>query len=117
MKRKNPYIWFTIIWALCAASIFIISIVRYIRGDIVWGVLLCCFSVGIAFGTGVLFEKWLEVAEWNKAMRFLEQTHEALDNFIAELEKEKDNRPFKEFDNSSDVPFPEVRGDKNGQQG
>lgn len=115
MKRKNPYVWLTIIWAATTVLNLTASVVRYIGGDIGWGTLHCCCAVGFAFVTGTLCARWREVAEWNKNVRFLEQAHEALDNFIEELKKEEENRPFKEFDNSSDVPFPEVRGDKNGK--
>lgn len=115
MKRKNPYIWLTIIWAVCTVTWYVLSVAECVDGKSTTSALFCGFAVGFAFTTGGLFAKWREVAEWNKNVRFLEQAHEALDNFIAELEKEKENRPFKEFDNLSDVPFPEVRGDKNGE--
>lgn len=110
MKRKNPYLWFTIIWVLCTALNLTLSVVRFVSGEIGLGILLCCLAVGFSFGAGGLFAKWLEIAEWNKAVHFVEQAHEALDNFIEELKKEEENRPFKEFDAPSDVPFPEVRG-------
>ena len=58
---------------------------------------------------GTLFQKAKEIAEWNRNVRFLEQAHEALNDFVAELERAEKNRPFKEFDTPSEVPFEEVR--------
>lgn len=113
MKRKNPYILVAIIWAVLTVAFAVSSVVRFVDGEIVIGALLVCVACGFAFTLGRLVEKAMAIAEWNRQVRFLEQAHEALNDFVAELEKAEENRPFKEFDKPSEVPFEEVRNKEN----
>ncbi len=109
MKRKNPYILVAIIWTLLTVIFAVASVVQFVDGDIGIGALLVCVACGFAFATGGLCEKARAIAEFNSQVRFLEQAHEALTDFVSELEKAKDNEPFPEFDTPSELPFEEVR--------
>ena len=109
MKRKNPYILVAIIWSVLTVVFAVSSVVLFVDGELAIGALLVCVACGFAFSTGWLYEKARASAEWNSQVRFLEQAHEALNDFVAELEKAEENRPFKEFDKPSEVPFEEVK--------
>lgn len=115
MKRKNPYILVAIIWAVLTVIFAVASVVLFVDGRLAVGALLVCVACGFSFATGMLFQKAKEIAEWNRNVRFLEQAHEALNDFVAELERAEENRPFKEFDTPSEVPFEEVRNKENLQ--
>ena len=109
MKRKNPYILVAIIWAVLTVALQVASVVCYVEVNSGVGAILGGCAVGFAFTLGGLVEKAKEISEWNRNVRFLEQAHEALNDFVAELERAEENRPFKEFDKPSEVPFEEVR--------
>lgn len=109
MKRKNPYILVAIIFAVLTVALQVASVVCYVEVNSGVGAILGCCSVGFAFTFGCLFEKAKAIVEWNGNVRFLEECHEALSDFVADLEKAEENRPFKEFDKPSEVPFEEVR--------
>ena len=109
MRRKNPYILVAIIWSVLTVAFAVSSVVLFVDGELAIGALLVCVACGFAFTTGWLYEKARAIAEWDSQVRFLEQAHEALNDFVAELEKAEENRPFKEFDKPSEVPFEEVR--------
>ena len=113
MKRKNPYILVAIIWAVLTVALQVASVVCYVEVNSGVGAILGGCAVGFAFTLGTLFQQAKEIAEWNRNVRFLEQAHEALNDFVAELEKDEENRPFKEFDTPSEVPFEEVRNKEN----
>ena len=113
MKRKNPYILVAIIWAVLTVALQVASVVCYVEVNSGVGAILGGCSVGFAFTLGGLVGKAKEIAEWNRNVRFLEQAHEALTDFVADLEKAEENRPFKEFDTPSEVPFEEVRNKEN----
>ena len=113
MKRPNPYILVAIIWAVLTVAFAVLSVVLFVDGELASGALLVCVACGFAFATGWLYEKARAIAEWNSQVRFLEQAHEAFTDFVAELEKAEENRPFKEFDKPSDLPFPEVKNKEN----
>lgn len=108
MKRKNPYILVAIIWAVTTIALQVASVVCYVEENSSVGAILGGCSVGFAFTLGTLYRNAREIAEWNRNVRFLEQAQEALTDFVAELERAEENRPFKEFDKPSEVPFPEV---------
>ena len=113
MKRKNPYILVAIIWAVLTVAFAVSSVVLFVDGRLGLGAIMICVACGFAFTTGWLYEKARAIAEWNSQVRFLEQAHEAFTDFVAELEKAEENRPFKEFDAPSEVPFPEVSDKEN----
>ena len=113
MKRKNPYILIAIIWAVLTVAFAVSSVALLVDGKIAIGAFLVLVACGFAFTTGVLFQQAKEVIEWNNNVVFLEQAHEAFNNFVAEIEKAKSNEPFAEFDNTSEVPFPEVSDKEN----
>lgn len=109
MKRKNPYILVAIIWAVLTVALQVASVVCYVEVNSGVGAILGGCAVGFAFTLGTLYRQACEIAEWNRNVRFLEQAHEALTDFVAELEKAKANEPFAEFDKPSELPFEEVR--------
>ena len=109
MKRKNPYILIAIAWALISALCAVSSVVLFVDDRLAIGLVMVCLACGFAFVTGILSEKARAIIEFNAQVRFLEQAHEALSDFVAELEKAEENRPFKEFDKPNDLPFEEVR--------
>ena len=113
MKRKNPYILVAIIWAVLTLAFQVASVVCYVEVNSGVGAILGGCAVGFAFTLGTLYRQACEIAEWNKNVRFLEQAHEALSDFVADLEKAEENRPFKEFDKPRDLPFPEVKDKEN----
>lgn len=113
MKRKNPYILVAIIWAVLTVIFAVASIVLFVDGRLAVGSLFVCVACGFAFTLGTLFQQAKEIAEWNRNVRFLEQAHEALTSWVEERQKAEENRPFKEFDTPSEVPFEEVRNKEN----
>ncbi len=81
--------------------------VVYIYSDErIWAMVWLVLAVAWGFATGIMFHKAQEIVQLNK---FIANREKAYKEFIAEMEKAEENRPFKEFDKSSDVPFPEVR--------
>lgn len=109
MKRKNHYILVAIIWAVLTVALQVASVVCYVEVNSGVGAILGGCSVGFAFTLGGLVEKARAIIEFNSQVRFLEQAHEALTDFVADLGKAEENRPFKEFDKPSELPFEEVR--------
>ena len=109
MKRKNHYILVAIIWAVLTVALQVASVVCYVEVNSGVGAILGGCAVGFAFTLGTLFQQAKEIAEWNRNVSFLEQAHEALTGFVAELERAEENCPFKEFDKPSELPFEEVR--------
>ena len=113
MKRKNPYILVAIIWAVLTVALQVASVVCYVEVNSGVGAILGGCAVGFAFTLGTLFQQAKEISEWNRNVRFLEQAHEALTSWVEERQKAEENRPFKEFDKPSEVPFEEVRNKEN----
>ena len=65
-------------------------------------------SVAFAFESGKLYVKAQNIANYNRSLEKMEQIFK-----IAEkAKKEKENEPFKEFE----VPFPEVKKEKNNER-
>ena len=112
MKRTNPYILVAIIWAVLTVAFEGLSILAYIKGEFFGGAFLSCCCGGFAFGTGIVFEKANDIIQWNKQIKFLEEAQDAL-KFFAEMKEREKNNPFKEFDNQSELPFPEVSDKEN----
>ena len=115
MKRKNPYIVVALFWFLLTSIFATTSVVLAVDGRVGISALLVCVACGFAIVTGVLVEKALALLRFNEQIRFLEQAHEALAVFVEEMEENEKNRPFKEFEKPSEVPFEEVRNKENLQ--
>ena len=112
MKRKNPYIWLTIIWAVLTMAFAVASVVLFVGGQLFVGSFLVCVCGGFAFTAGRLFEKALQIAEHNRQQKWLHDFAQSLKELAKEAEKarqkELDGDPFAEFINERNVPFPEV---------
>lgn len=112
MKRPNPYIWLTIIWAVLTVAFAVASVVLFVDGQLAVGALLVCVCGGFAFTAGRLFEKAVQIAEFNRQQKWLHDFAKELQEFGKEVEKarkaEIDGDPFAEFINEKNIPFPEV---------
>lgn len=113
MKRKNPYILVAIIWAVLTVIFVVASVVLFVDGRLAVGALLVCVACGFAFATGGLCEKARAIAEFNAQCKWLHEMAEVFNEAVKELGKAEENRPFKEFDTASEVPFPEVKNKEN----
>lgn len=112
MKRPNPYIWLTIIWSVLTVAFAVASVVLFVDGQIAIGALLVCVCGGFAFTAGRMFEKAVQIAEFNRQQKWLHDFAKELQEFGKEVEmarqKEVDGDPFVEFCNERNLPFPEV---------
>ena len=112
MKRPNPYIWLTIIWAVLTVAFAVASVVLFVDGQLAIGAFLVCVCGGFAFTAGRLFEKAVQIAEFNRQQKWLHDFAKELQEFGKEVEKarqsEIDGDPFTEFINEKNVPFAEV---------
>lgn len=112
MKRHNPYIWLTIIWAVLTVAFAVASVVLFVDGQLAVGAFLVCVCGGFAFTAGRLFEKAVQIAELNRRQKWLHDFTKELQEFGKEVEKarqaEIDGDPFAEFINEKNIPFPEV---------
>ena len=113
MKRKNPYILVAVLWLLTSAIDTTACVVQIYGDNRIVALVFLVLAVSFGIVGGINLQKACEIAEWNRNVRFLEQAHEALNDFVAELERAEENRPFKEFDTPSEVPFEEVRNKEN----
>ncbi len=112
MKRPNPYIWLTIIWAVLTVAFAVASVVLFVDGQLAVGAFLVCVCGGFAFTAGRLFEKACAIAEMNRQQKWLHDFAKSLRELGEETEKAKqkevDGDPFAEFGNERNLPFPEV---------
>lgn len=112
MKRPNPYIWLTIIWAVLTVAFAVASVVLFVDGQLAIGAFLVCVCGGFAFTTGRLFEKAVEIVEMNRHEKWLHDFAKDLAEmgkaFEKANQKEVDGDPFAEFINERNVPFAEV---------
>ena len=112
MKRHNPYIWLTIIWAVLTVAFAVASVVLFVDGQLAIGAILVCVCGGFAFTAGRFFEKAAEVAEMNRHQEWLHDFAKELAEFGKAVEnankKEVNGDPFTEFINERNIPFPEV---------
>ena len=91
MKIKNHYIWICIIWIIATVSGSLACVVKFVDGKIGLGFIFLILSVAFSFVSGILLNKAIAVYWHNKEVDWL---HEYIDAF-----REKNEEPFKEFDN------------------
>jgi hypothetical protein len=88
------------------------SVVLFVDGQLAVGAFLVCVCGGFAFTSGRMFEKAVQVAEFNRQQKWIHDFAKELQEFGKEVEKarqkEVDGDPFAEFINEKNIPFPEV---------
>lgn len=108
MKQPNPYIWLMIIWSVLTVAFQVASVVCYVEVNSGVGAILGGCSVGFAFTVGWLFAKAVQIAELNRQQKWLTDFAKDLREWAQEVAREQEGKPFAEFDNPSEAPFPEV---------
>lgn len=84
MKRENPYITLTIVWAVFAIIGIIVTTIFFLNGSPIVGVFFLIVTSSIAFSSGVLLGEAVKVYNHNKACEFLEDISQFLHEQIAE---------------------------------
>lgn len=102
MKRKNPYILCCIVWALTTVTHSVNVVVQMYADNRIMAIVWLVAAVAWAFVTGIYLRRAREVADRNKFFKSLDELNNGLDEFIENLHKEEENRPFKEFDSKKE---------------
>lgn len=100
MKRKNPYITLTIVWAIFTIIGIIVTAIFFLNGSPIIGVFFLIITSAVAFSSGVLLGEAVKVYNHNKACEFLQDISDFLHEQIAEQIE-----PFEELS----------KGENNGQ--
>jgi hypothetical protein len=107
MKFKNPYILLSIVWAISTIIFALTSVLKFVDGNLIYGIILLCCSIACAFVLGVLFNTAHQISKLNEQILVTQRIEEMFDNYQKSLNKK--NEPFDEFN----VPFPEVKNKEN----
>lgn len=116
MKRGNQWA-LPLILCVCATLVFyivgVLILVKYSLSTIAAPCFGC--AIGFGFATGCFFIKAKAIHDLNRDMELLEKLSGVLGRFDDILDEAKSEEPFGEFVNTTELPFPEVRGENNGK--
>ena len=102
MKHKNPYIFVCIVWAVTTVTHSVNVVVQMYAGNRIMAIVWLVAAVAWAFVTGIYLRKAREIAKINRFFKAQDQLENAFDEFIENLHKEEENRPFKEFESEKE---------------
>lgn len=116
MKQSNQWA-IPLILCACATLVFYIVGVLILVECSLTTIAAVFFGGAIGFGvaTGGLFIKAKAIYNLNRDMELLEKLSGVLGRFDNILDEAKSEEPFGEFVNTTELPFPEVRGENNGK--
>ena len=90
MKLINYYAWLLPIWLIASFCSCIASFVNFLNGKLLLGMIFLILSVALAFVSGILLQKAIDIYYHNKEVEWLE---EMVDELTIKDE------PFEEFNN------------------
>ena len=95
MKKKNYSAYLCVVWAFATILNCVSCVNQFVSDNSLLAIIFLCVSVGFGFGTGILFNKAVEIQKHNQQVDWLK-------GIAREIEQELVN---------SINPFDDMKGD------